>query len=182
MERIRQSWPHARIVLRSDSVFCRDRPLSKCDRNDVWYVVGFAKNEYQKKLRCSTAARGKKRFERTGNKQQLFQGFPYQNASLKWLRHAIDKTENGPKGENPRLVIIYIDDDPEEPSDRTYCPRGEFENRIKEQLQLFHDRTSAHGWWAIQWRLLLSALVYTLMEALRRLGLNWPTLNVPPSA
>ena len=46
------------------------------------------------------------------------------------------------------------------------------ENRIKEQLQLFHDRTSAHGWWANQWRLLLSALAYTLMEALRRLGLK----------
>ncbi|MEX2044085.1 MAG: transposase [Opitutus sp.] len=30
---------------------------------------------------------------------------------------------------------------------------------------------SAHAWWANQWRLLLSALAYTLMEAIRRLAL-----------
>jgi hypothetical protein len=40
------------------------------------------------------------------------------------------------------------------------------ENRIKEQqLGLFADRTSAHYWWANQFRLLLSSLAYTLMEA-----------------
>ena len=33
------------------------------------------------------------------------------------------------------------------------------------------DRTSAHRRWANRWRLLLSALAYTLMEGLRRLGL-----------
>ena len=36
--------------------------------------------------------------------------------------------------------------------------------------QLFSERTSAHQWWANQWRLLLSALAYTLMEAMRRLA------------
>ena len=46
------------------------------------------------------------------------------------------------------------------------------ENRIKEQMQLFSERTSAHQWWANQWRLLLSALAYTLLEALRRLALK----------
>ncbi len=46
------------------------------------------------------------------------------------------------------------------------------ENRIKEQMLLFSDRTSAHQWWTNQYRLLLSALSYTLMEALRRLGLK----------
>jgi hypothetical protein len=38
-------------------------------------------------------------------------------------------------------------------------------------MMLFADRVSAHRWWANQWRLLLSALAYTLMEALRRLAL-----------
>ena len=46
------------------------------------------------------------------------------------------------------------------------------ENRIKEQqLDLFADRTSAHHWWANQFRPLLSSLAYTLVYAIRRLGL-----------
>lgn len=36
---------------------------------------------------------------------------------------------------------------------------------------LFADRVSAHRWWPNQWRLCLSAIAYTLMEALRRLAL-----------
>ena len=47
------------------------------------------------------------------------------------------------------------------------------ENRIKEQqLQLFADRTSCHRWWPNQFRLLLASLAYTLMAAIRRLGLH----------
>ena len=37
---------------------------------------------------------------------------------------------------------------------------------------MFSDRTSAHRWWPNQFRLLLSALAYTLLEAIRRLGLH----------
>ena len=56
--------------------------------------------------------------------------------------------------------------------DKLYCARGEMENRIKEQqLQLFADRTSCHKWWPNQFRLLLASLAYTLMAAIRRLGL-----------
>jgi hypothetical protein len=46
------------------------------------------------------------------------------------------------------------------------------ENRIKEQMELFADRTSCHDWWPNQFRLLLSALAYTLLEAVRRLALE----------
>jgi len=57
--------------------------------------------------------------------------------------------------------------------DSIYCARGEMENRIKEQqLGLFADRTSAHEWWANQFRLSLSGLAYMLLEAIRRIGLK----------
>jgi hypothetical protein len=46
------------------------------------------------------------------------------------------------------------------------------ENRIKEQqLQLFADRTSAGTMRANQIRLFFSSVAYTLLNALRRLGL-----------
>jgi hypothetical protein len=56
--------------------------------------------------------------------------------------------------------------------DDLYCQRGDAENRIKEQqLGLFADRTSCHAFLANQFRVLLSAAAYVLMETLRRVGL-----------
>ena len=53
-----------------------------------------------------------------------------------------------------------------------YCARGEMENRIKEQLELFADRTSTAYLRSNQIRLYFSSIAYVLMEALRRLGLQ----------
>src|ERR1700751_559892 len=53
-----------------------------------------------------------------------------------------------------------------------YCARGDMENRIKEQFELFADRTSCHKWWPNQFRLLLAGLAYSLLTAVRRLGLT----------
>ena len=62
--------------------------------------------------------------------------------------------------------------DPERLYDDLYCQRGETENRIKEQpLGLFADRTSCHAFLANQFRVLLSAAAYVLVETLRREGL-----------
>ena len=47
----------------------------------------------------------------------------------------------------------------------------EMENRIKEQLSLFADRTSTALLRSNQVRLYFSSVAYLLMEALRRLGL-----------
>ena len=57
--------------------------------------------------------------------------------------------------------------------EKEYCARGEMENRIKEQqLCLFADRTSAATMRANELRLWFSSIAYTLMNALRRLGLK----------
>jgi hypothetical protein len=54
-----------------------------------------------------------------------------------------------------------------------YCQRGEAENRIKEaQLDLFGTRASCSRFIANQFRLLLAALAYTLMQRLRALALQ----------
>ena len=43
--RIRESWPETRIILRTDSGFCRDPILSWCERTEgVEYVTGLARN------------------------------------------------------------------------------------------------------------------------------------------
>ena len=87
----------------------------------------------------------------------------------------VAKAEYLDKGENPRFVVTSLT--PEQCPDQTlyeqcYCARGEMENRIKEQMCLFADRLSTDEMKANQLRLYFSALAYTLMEALRRLGLH----------
>ena len=82
------------------------------------------------------------------------------------------KAEHTDKGSNPCFVVTNLEGEAQTLYDEVFCARGEMENRIKEQqLGLFADRTSCHGWWANQFRLLLSSCAYVLMERLRALGL-----------
>src|SRR5208337_3788795 len=79
------------------------------------------------------------------------------------------------KGENPRFVVTSLTADERAAQDlyeKFYCARGEMENRIKEQMCLFADRLSTDEMKGNQLRLYFSALAYTLIEALRRLGLK----------
>lgn len=169
--RLRRAWPRTKIVFRADSGFCRDLLLSWCDRHEVKYVVGLARNERLLGLTAALRRKAEKQFARTQKKQRLFTAFDYAAGSWRRVRWVIAKAEHTDKGSNPRFILTNIVGDAQRIYDRRYCQRGEMENRIKEQMMLFADRVSAHRWWPNQWRLLLSALAYTLMEALRRLAL-----------
>jgi hypothetical protein len=84
----------------------------------------------------------------------------------------IVKAEHLQKSDNSRFIVTNLQGEPQELYDRVYCQRGEAENRIKEQqLGLFADRTSCHDFVANQFRVLLSAAAYILMDTLRRDGL-----------
>ena len=55
--------------------------------------------------------------------------------------------------------------------DRSYCARGDMENRIKDQqLDLFAGRASCRRFRTNLFRQLLSGRAYTLIEGLRRLA------------
>ena len=171
VKRLRAAWPRTKIVIRADSGFCRDRMLTWCDQHDVKYVVGIARNERLLEANAGLMKRAEEQFSETGKKQRLFTAFDY--AALTWQRPrwVIAKAEHTEKGANPRFIVTNIVGDPKKIYDQRYCARGEMENRVKEQMMLFADRVSAHRWWANQWRLLLSGLAYTLMEAVRRMAL-----------
>ncbi len=174
--RLRQAWPRTKIVFRADSGFCRDRLLSWCDRHDVKYLVGLARNERLLALAAPLLRRAERQFRKTQQKQRLFTAFDYAAGTWRQVRWVIAKAEHTDKGSNPRFILTNIVGDSQKIYDRRYCQRGEMENRVKEQMMLFADRVSAHRWWPNQWRLLLSALAYTLMEALRRLALHGTAL------
>ena len=173
VKRLRQVWPQVRIIFRGDSGFCRWRMLLWCERNNVGYIVGIAKN---KRLNALTAQRQRDArdcYAELGAKVRWFTDIHYAAGSWDRKRRVIAKIEHTAKGSNPRYVVTNLKGAGKTLYDKLYCARGEMENRIKEQqLDLFADRTSCHRWWPNQFRLLLSSLAYMLLEAIRRLALK----------
>jgi len=170
--RLRAAWPGVKIIFRGDSGFCRWKMLRWCERHGVDYLVGLAKNSRLLALAAESRQSAAAKYESTQEKQRLFGWLDYAADTWDRERRVIAKAEHSTQGANPRFVVTSLAGDAQAIYDDIYCARGEMENRIKEQqLGLFADRTSCHGWWANQFRLLLSAAAYVLMETIRRVGL-----------
>jgi len=175
--RIREQWPGVRIVVRGDSGFCRESIMKWCEDHDVHYVLGLARNPRLSKRIRSQMAEAKRAFKETSKAARAFAELQYRTRKT-WSRRrrVIGKAEYLPKGENPRFVVTSFDKHEigaRHLYEKIYCARGEMENRIKEQqLYLFADRTSTHAMRSNQVRLYFSAIAYTLLEAIRRIGLR----------
>jgi hypothetical protein len=172
-KRLRQAWPTVWFIFRADSGFCRSKTLKYCDKHDMGYVVGLARNKVLERLAEPFAAEAQAAFDKTQTKQRHFHEVHYAAQTWDRKRRVIVKAEHLDKGPNTRFLVTNLDDAPEEVYDKWYTPRGEMENRIKEQqLGLFADRTSCHKFIANQFRLLLASAAYVLIEHLRREGLR----------
>ncbi len=173
VKRLRQAWPKVEIIFRGDSGFCRWRMLSWCERHDVGYIVGIAKNKRLNALTAQLQRDAQGCYEELGTKVRWFTELRYAARSWKCKRRIIAKIEHTDKGSNPRYVVTNLEGQAQELYEGLYCARGDMENRIKEQqLDLFAGRTSCHHWWPNQFRLLLSSLAYILLEAIRRVALT----------
>ena len=173
VRRLRESWPEVRIIFRGDSGFCRWKTLKYCDKSDIGYVVGIAKNVTLKRYAKPFMAAAEKAYDATGEKQRSFHEFEYGAKTWDRKRRVILKAEHLPKGANARFVVTNLDRAASDIYDGLYTQRGDMENRIKEQqLYLYADRTSCSRFVANQFRLLLASAAYVLIEHLRREGLK----------
>ena len=172
VDRLRQAWPHVRIVIRADSGFCRWRMLRWCDRHGIQYVVGVARNAVLQRLAEPLMQKAEAEFKKTGQKQRLFDRAEYQAGTWDRPRPLILKAEHNDQGPNPRFLVSNLPDEAAALYDDRYCGRGQMENHIKEQqLGLFADRTSCHRFVHNQLRVLLSTLAYVLVDYVRRVAL-----------
>jgi hypothetical protein len=177
VSRIRQRWPHVRIIIRGDSGFCREAILAWCECHGVDYILGLAVNARLKREVAEALGQAKQQFEQTHQASRVFADFRYQTLdSWSRARRVVGKAEVLALGENPRFVVTSISSEELAAAvlyERHYCARGDMENRIKEQqLYLFARRTSCATMRANQLRLWFSGIAYTLLAALRRLGLT----------
>jgi len=173
VRRLRRAWPAVRIVFRGDSGFCRQRLMNWCERSDVHYVIGLARNPRLEEQVAYAQLMLAEDYERSGVKQRWISEFVYAAATWRRERRVVTRLEWGGQGGNPRFIVTNMDEPPEQLYDHIYCQRGEAENRIKEaQIGLFATRTSCHHFAANQLRVLLAALAYVLIERMRALALQ----------
>lgn len=173
VKRLRQSFPKVKIIFRGDGGFCRWKILRWCDRHDIGYIVGLPKNKRLNRLTAFLQKDAAACFAATGKKIRWFTDLHYGARSWDQSRRVIAKVEYSQHGVNPRYVVTNLKGNAKHLYDKLYCARGDMENRIKEnQLDMFGDRTSCKHWWPNQFRLLLSSLAYTLIEAIRRIALQ----------
>ena len=183
VSQIRQAWPQVRIIVRGDSGFCRDELLSWGEANRVDYAIGFAQNVRLLKLIAEQMAEAAAQHQATGKAARVFTSFLYRTKdSWSRERRVVAKAEHLDKGANPRFVATSLSlQEATFPElsrwtaqslyEEFYCARGEMENRIKEQMMLFADRTSTSWLRSNQIRLYFSTVAYLLLQGLRRLGL-----------
>jgi hypothetical protein len=140
-----------------------------CDRHNVYYIIGLAKNAVLERLGKSWVDQAQERFQQSKQKQRIFGEFEYAAGTWDREHRVIIKAEHLQQGSNTRFIVTNLTGEPKHLYDEIYCQRGDMENRIKEQqLHLFADRTSCHYFLANQFRVLLSAAAYILVEHLRR--------------
>ena len=176
VKQIRSVWSRVRIVVRGDSGFCREELMAWCEAEGVDYLLGLAKNERLKAEIVKEMEEAKAQYQETGRAARRFKEFVYQTReSWSRARRVVAKAEHLEKGENPRFVVTSLSREAwpaQALYEQHYCARGDMENRIKEQLMLFSDRTSTHYLRSNQLRLYFSSIAYVLLQMLRRLGLE----------
>jgi len=174
LDKVRRWFPKARIRIRLDGGFAHPEVLEFLDAQaDVEYAVAMAKNAVLKRKAKRAMRQARKLSQRSGQTEHVYGEARY--AAQKWPhpRRVIIKGEvvrqagKEPK-DNPRFVITNIKQSPQWVYEQVYCQRGDIENRIKELHEgLQIGRTSCTRFWANQFRVLLTAAAYVLIQELR---------------
>lgn len=171
---IRTTWPGMPIALRADAGFALPAVYAYCEQEGIEMTIALLFNTrlatHAAPLLADAIAQSA---AAAGEKVRLLAAMHYRAGSWSRARRVVYKAEAQrlPKGElgtNLRFVVTSRDDDPTALYD-WYTARGETENWIKDLKRYVKcDRLSCHRFWANQFRLLLHAAAYGLLDTLRR--------------
>ena len=200
---IMTQWPGVKILVRGDSAYSRDDIMSWCETTpNVDYVFAQGSNarlvqmsyrwqasataEYQQRQAQTLDTLAPHLHPETLSADDVapllpdavhYGCFPYQTLdSWSRARRVVCKLTVGSKGVRRHFVVTSLSSrkaSSQKVHMDYYCPRGEMENRLKEQqLDLFSDRTSNHYFDDNQLRLWFSSFAYVLLNALRQQALH----------
>lgn len=156
------------IEIRADAGFAVPALYDYCEAEGITYTVGLITNPRLEEIAEDLLAKAQESREQKGCKAKLFSEDVYQARSWEHSRRVVYKAEAMEKGTNTRFVVSTRADEPKELYE-FYAGRGEGENWIKDlKLHIKADRLSCHRFISNQFRLLLHAAAYWLLDALRR--------------
>ncbi len=194
---IREKWKNTHIIVRADSAYAREEIFKFCEKQEgVDYIIAMATNSLLKLRASDIIEKAKLDYERrlapvTSLMESLFspdeeveevkelvpESIWYRSICYKtkesWScsRRVVTKVTYDGKDLKIRHIVTSLPASKISPSviyRQKYCPRGNMENRIKEQqLDLFADRTSTRTFDSNQLRLWLSSMAYVIMQAFR---------------
>ena len=179
--KLRQRFPEARIIVRADAGYGVREMIAGCRKEGVSFCFGKASNAVlqrkAKEVRERVDRAEAYRQEQRKRKQscRAFADLEYQAQGWEQAERVVAKAEVTFGKPNPRFVVTDLPATEGWTPHRVYafyCQRGDRENRIKEfKLDMAGDRLSCSTFLANQFRLILHAaafiLVQTLQSALR---------------
>ena len=174
LARLRLAFPRARFRVRLDAGFAAPDIFAFLeDQPDVDYVVAMPKNPALLRRIKRLMGRARRLARQTAQTAYVYGECRYAARTWPAKRRVVVKAEvvchpgREPK-ENPRFVVTNLRQTPQWVYERVYCERGDTENRIKElHLGLEMDRTSCSSFRANQFRVLITAAAFVLMQDLR---------------
>ena len=166
---IQARWPGVQIEFRGDSGFALPALYDYLEEQQITYTIGLATNRRLEALAASQLAQATEQHAETGEKVRLLGETRYAAGSWEEERRVIIKTEVLAKGPNVRFVVTTRTDEPDSLY-TFYIQRGGGPELWIKDLKdaCFADRLSDHTFWANQFRLLLHAAAYWLLDTIRR--------------
>lgn len=184
VRKLKAAFPRCRFIFRGDAGFALPKLYDWCESNDIEYAISLAKNSRLLELSKEFEHQARELYEQSKEKVRHFAEILYAAEPWPRLRRVIVKAEMTSKGYNARFVVTNLPgDDPLLDEAKKvydfYTDRGDVENRIKElKADLLSGRTSCHRFLANQFRLLLHAAAFILLQEMRLLltrtqGAKW---------
>jgi hypothetical protein len=166
---LRGRWPGVAVEVRADSGFALPALYAWCEAEGIAYTIGLVPNARLEALAAPLLADAQRQSAAAaGAKIRLLGEATYRAGSWPCDRRVVLKAEALEKGLNTRFVVTTRTDPPERLY-AFYTDRGETENWIKDlKAGCFADRLSCCRFWANQFRLLLHAAAYWLLDTVRR--------------
>jgi hypothetical protein len=166
---IRQRWPKIEIEFRGDSGFAIPDLYTYLEKEQIAYTIGLVPNSRLEALAAPLLGEAQERYAESGEKVRIAGEDRYAADSWPHERRIVYKTEVLSQGTNTRFVVTTRSDVPLDLYDWYVQRGGGPELWIKDLKDAcFADRLSDHGFWANQFRLLLHAAAYWLLDTVRR--------------
>jgi hypothetical protein len=173
IRRLHKAFGKVIVRVRLDGGFAAPEVFDFLDEQRVEYTVAMAKNAVLTACAEPLMRQARKLSKSSGETAHCYGECRYEAGSWETDRRVIFKAEvvrhpgRKPK-DNPRFVVTNLSRVPKNVYEKVYCQRAAIELRIKELLYGLHiDRTSCTRFFANQFRVLLCAAAYVLLQELR---------------